>query len=82
MIIKPAIKGVPFFIQWKGQSKHPSDTSPRGCTLLSFEVSTPTPDLLESLLAELGLCIIVKKSSTAGLKIKINSPKGKVELSK
>jgi len=79
MVIKPAIKEVPFFTQWKGRSVHPSETSPQGCRLHSFELSTPNADMLKRLLADLELSIKVYKSPSSVVTFVLNSPRGKVE---
>ena len=40
-----AIENAPFFIRWGDNTAHPSLTSPKGCTLESFEVSGPVERL-------------------------------------
>lgn len=78
MILKPAIKGVPFFIQWKGKSIHPSKNSPPGCKLKTFEILTPTARELKRLLAVLSIRLKVKQSPFTKLLIILKSPKGEV----
>jgi len=41
---------LPFFIEWRQDSVHPSVDAPRGCALISFAAETPDPEKLASTL--------------------------------
>lgn len=71
---------VPFFIEWNKNSKHPSIDSPKGCTLLSFEIEFPEPEKLKAILEHLSIDVIVKPGSVAKLLLKLQSPKGVISL--
>ena len=66
---------LPFFIEWSADSIHPSADSPKGCSLLRFEASSPNPEALSKHVALLGLDIPVVKSETPQLRATIAGPK-------
>lgn len=45
----PDLRTAPFFIRWSPNTRHPSTTTPLGCTLARFEVHDPAPDRLAAL---------------------------------
>jgi len=49
------ISGAPFFIEWSGQTKHPSLTAPAGCTRERFQIQTPASDRLSKVFKAIGL---------------------------
>ena len=55
---------MPFFIDWL-QCAHPSGTNPVCGSLLSFHISTPEPDKLNEVLAQLGLDVVVMAGEPA-----------------
>jgi hypothetical protein len=63
MSLKKRIAGAPFFIQWGVGTPHPSATSPTGCNLQSFAITTPDHALLQSLLRALNLDVRVTTST-------------------
>jgi len=70
---------VPFVIQWD-QTPHPASTSPVGCNLLEFSAEHPSPNQFTKLVSELSFPFKIVESPSFQLKIKINSPKGVIEI--
>ena len=68
----------PFFIDWQS-SPHPALSTPTGCSLGSFSISSETPSVYERLLAGLELPIAVT-SGTNGFRAQLNIPKGTIAL--
>jgi catechol 2,3-dioxygenase-like lactoylglutathione lyase family enzyme len=54
----------PFFIEWSASTKHPSTTSPGGCSLRSFEVTDPSADALTRAVHAAGLRMDVRRGAT------------------
>ncbi len=69
--------GFPFFIAWGADSVHPSVSSPKGCTLLSFSVTTPDDGAMNLLNAKLQLGLNIIKGTPQHLQLTIATPKGK-----
>jgi len=74
------VEPVPFFIEWAGDSPHPSRDSPRGCELLSFEMEHPDPAGVSDVLKKLGIEAKVRGSKEARLRARLKTPKGEVAL--
>jgi hypothetical protein len=72
---------VPFFIEWASDTLHPSQDSPKGCTLQTFEIEHPRAGKLQEVFKSLGLDAKVNQSENAKLIATIASPKGEVKLS-
>jgi ketosteroid isomerase-like protein len=74
------IQGAPFFIAWAPGTPHPSTTSPRGCSLVNFDVQTPDADALRPIVSALALSpsprVTVAKTATHS--IALDCPKGRV----
>lgn len=70
---------VPFVIQWVS-APHPASTAPRGCELLQFSAEHPSPDKFSKLSSELSFSFKIAESQSVRLKVKINSPKGVIEI--
>lgn len=75
------VEPVPFFIEWAGDSPHPSQDSPRGCELRSFELEHPEPAGVIAVLRKLGIEAKVRGAKEAGLRATLKTPKGEVVLS-
>jgi len=71
---------IPFFIQWAADSLHPSQDSPKGCELQSFEMEHPDPASVIETLKRLGIEAKVKQAKEPKLTATLKTPKGKVEL--
>jgi len=72
---------IPFFIEWAAGSPHPSQDSPEGCELLSFEFEHITARRLMSALQSLGIEAKVTQARDTRLRATLWTPKGMVELS-
>jgi glyoxalase-like protein len=74
------VNPIPFFIEWARGSVHPSEDSPKGCSLTAFELEHPDPKRLASALAALGIEARVKQAAQVKLLATLNTPKGRVLL--
>lgn len=74
------VEPVPFFIEWAGDSPHPSQDSPRGCELRSFVVEHPEPAGVLEVLRKLGVGAKVRGAKEARLRATLKTPKGAVVL--
>ena len=81
MLKDNASRMLPFFIKWSADSVHPSADSPKGCSLVRFEASTPNPDALAKRVALLGLDLPVINGPKAQLRATIAGPKGHLDIS-
>ena len=79
MVLTEIDEVMPFFIQWGSGTPHPATTSPKGCTLKSLKLTHPKVDLVKKTFATFGLNNTVE-AGTAGMSIKITTPKGEVVL--
>jgi hypothetical protein len=77
----PGVEPIPFFIQWAADSVHPSQDSPKGCELQSFEIEHPNPSDVIDALKKLGIEAKVKQAKDVRLTATLMTPKGKAELS-
>jgi hypothetical protein len=71
---------LPFFIQWSADSVHPSQDSPTGCTLVSFDITHPDPPAVVAALRELGIEAPVKSGSEVRIIATLDTPRGRVQL--
>lgn len=71
---------LPFFIQWAADSVHPSQDSPRGCTLRSFEIIHPDPPIVVPAFRELGMDVPVKSGKDIRIITTLDTPTGVVQL--
>ena len=69
---------IPFFIEWDTSSRHPAVDSPKGCSIISFEIEYPEPEKLKAVFTQLQIEVPLKQGIKASLQLKINSPKGTV----
>lgn len=74
------VEPMPFFIEWVGDSPHPSQDSPRGCELRSFEMEHPEPAGVIDVLKKLGIDAKVRRAKVARLRATLKTPKGEVVL--
>ena len=79
-LVTQGVEPVPFFIEWAGDSPHPSQDSPRGCELLSFEMEHPGPAGVIDVLRKLGIEAKVRGAKEARLRATLKTPKGEVVL--
>lgn len=76
-----SIEPFPFFIQWSADSIHPSQDSPKGCELVSFEIEHPKSSELMAAFKKFGIAVNVKEARGIRLLANLKTPKGKLELS-
>jgi Glyoxalase-like domain len=76
-----AVEPFPFFIEWRADSVHPSQDSPTGCELLSFEIEHPGAAGLMGVLGTFGIGAKVHQSREVRLVAALQTPKGHLELS-
>ncbi|HEY2930253.1 MAG TPA: VOC family protein [Acidobacteriota bacterium] len=74
------VEPIPFFIQWAADSPHPSQDSPKGCELQSFEIEHPDPAGVSEALKKLGIGAKVRRAGKAALKATVKTPRGRVKL--
>jgi hypothetical protein len=75
------VEPIPFFIEWAAESLHPSQDSPKGCELQSFEIEHTNPADVIELLEKLGIEAKVRQAKKVSLVATLSTPKGKVTLS-
>ncbi len=75
------VEPIPFFIQWAAGSLHPSQDSPKGCELQSFEIGHPAREEILAALKRLGIEAKVTQSTKITITAALKTPKGRVELS-
>ncbi len=71
---------LPFFIQWAADSLHPSQDSPKGCTLRSFEITHPDPPTVVAAFRQLGMDVPVKSGQDVRIFTTLDTPTGVVQL--
>jgi hypothetical protein len=69
---------LPFFIEWSGDTVHPSAEAPAGCKILSFELAAPNDAEIKHLCTILNLDVTVAHSDKPQLRARIEGPGGKV----
>lgn len=77
----PLDDALPFFIDWLESKPHPSQSSPAGITIASFEVAHPRAGELQAIYKKLGIGTAVVGSDRQAFSLSLNTPKGKVWLS-
>ena len=78
-IADPTVAGLPFFIEWQKSTAHPSQTSPSGCRLMSFEIEHTDIEALRSILMSLNVAATTIPGSRLRLKAQLRGPKGEFE---
>lgn len=71
---------VPFVIEWGENSIHPSEDSPKGCTLRELQLAHPNPGDVNPFLEAMGLAIRATKGPEPTITAILDSPKGQVVL--
>jgi len=69
----------PFFTSWDAATRHPSTTTPTGCSLQSFELSSPSSEALVRLLDTVGFTARVA-AGPRRLTVSLDTPNGTVVL--
>ncbi len=71
---------LPFFIEWDAGSPHPSTDAPAGCRLEQFTIVDPDPASLQKQCDFLGLDVKIARGEAPGLRARIASAKGSLDL--
>ena len=71
---------MPFFIEWRKGTVHPSVDAPSGCRLENFRAGDDDPAALTKTFQKLGLDVPVYRFSKPQLLAKIGGPKGTLEV--
>jgi hypothetical protein len=79
-VSKPAVQGLPFFIEWVEPEISPPKDSPAGCRLQSFRVSGPESLMLENIVERLSIETEVFAAAEPGLEITLACPNGEIVL--
>jgi len=69
---------LPFFIEWSADSLHPSADSPKGCSLLRFEGTSPDSAMLSKQVSLLGLDFHITKGDKPQLRATIAGPQAQL----
>jgi hypothetical protein len=72
-------RSVPFLIDW-GDAPHPSAELPRQARLIELALRHPRPGALARVLEALALELRIEESAQAGLRVVLETPRGRVEL--
>lgn len=76
----PEVDIIPFMTDWQQSEVHPTGQMAEHCRLLDLTLTHPTPQNLQTTLSQLSLDLNVVKGASASITIKIQCPKGIVQL--
>ena len=76
----PAVEVIPFMTDWRKSEVHPTENMAEECTFIGFKFKHPNPEIIMTVLNELGVDMKVEKGEEIEIKAVINSPKGIVEI--
>jgi len=77
---KPVGDGlVPFLIEWISKP-HPSESAPKGCTLLNLRGKHPQPGLIQTFLQALEVELPLVQGPTPALIAVLQTPRGQIEI--
>jgi hypothetical protein len=79
-LASPPVEGLPFFIEWQKGTVHPSQSSPSGCRLTSFEIEHTAPEEMRRIVENLGVEATITPGERVRLRARLETPKGNVEL--
>jgi hypothetical protein len=76
-----ALSNAPFFIEWEKDTRHPSSSTPTGCSLTSFTLASPDHENVQRLLTAVGLkAIVTSGPRPARMVISLQTPRGPITL--
>jgi hypothetical protein len=75
---EPKLDTAPFFIEWSAATKHPSQSSPGGCTMERFTIADPHASDLEKLLDAVQVHVPVTNAQKPAMQLTLQCPKGQV----
>jgi hypothetical protein len=70
----------PFFIVWSDPARHPSRTSPAGCSLAALRIGHPSPVRLRNAVRALRLRVDVETAPLPRMHLALTCPKGRIDL--
>lgn len=70
---------VPFVIEW-GDTTHPAEVTPKGCTLVALRGTHPDPDHIRALHGAIGIEVAVEAGETSSIEAVLDTPNGRVTL--
>lgn len=77
----PEVELIPFMVDWSTSETHPHNELPNmNCELLELIATHPNPDLFSEAFQALGLKFRIDQSEEIGLKLRLNCPKGIIEI--
>lgn len=76
-VAKPGHPLAPFFIRWADMSRHPSRTSPAGCSFGSLQLAAADPAPIEAILAPLRLPVRIRRAEADGIALTLSCPRGR-----
>jgi len=79
-LAKPEVEIIPFFINWRASSIHPTNSLAKKCQLVDIKFTHPNPSSIQSTFDQLGINYKIQKGVEISIKITIDSPNGTVEL--
>lgn len=75
---KPEVEIMPFAVDWRASSFHPTDRLSQKCTLLELELTHPDPVRVKPYLDRLGVDLAVRVGEKAGIRALLACPQGQV----
>ncbi|WP_020571611.1 VOC family protein [Neolewinella persica] len=78
---EPEVDILPFMVDWRKSDVHPHEVLPNmGCSLVEVYATHPEPEMVLSVLEQLGVGLRVEKGPQIDLRMKLECPKGIIEL--
>jgi catechol 2,3-dioxygenase-like lactoylglutathione lyase family enzyme len=71
---------LPFFIEWRANSVHPSSDAPPGCHIEHFAAAEQDPVELSKIFQRIGIDALVERGEKPQLRVRISGPKGTLEM--
>ena len=76
----PEVELIPFMVDWSRSSKHPTDSLPLECQLISLTLTHPQPDKILQVFKRLSVDTEIKYAESASISMQLNCPNGVVDL--
>ena len=79
-LAEPEIEVVPFMTDWSESGVHPTDSLEDMCRVIDISLGHPEPSEIDAVLKQLSVHMDVFQSNNTSIKIKIECPKGIIEI--
>ena len=79
-LASPEIEVIPFMTDWSESGIHPTDSLEDMCRVIDISLGHSEPARIEAILKQLSVDMDVTQSKNASIKIKIECPKGIIEI--